>query len=235
MRIACRDRGSRRVAAGGIDTHVDTVCDEPSQRRPEGRIGECVRILADEQRPVDALARAVAAYRLGRGGDVGLVERAVEGRTAMAGGPERDALGRVAGVRPDLEIRATSRSTSTSIDGSGGRPAYSLIAIVPPRAADLRAAPPRIRCALCRGPAWICRAEGRVAGRRPAGGTERLPDDALGAPRVTRSLGPGDNADHRRHRRGFEMVDSGRFVGRILASSRQDRAARPSCPPPRIR
>src|SRR5581483_6649219 len=51
--------------------------------RAVGRAGEGVRVLAEVERPVDALGRAVLADRLGDGEDVGFGESAVEGGAAV--------------------------------------------------------------------------------------------------------------------------------------------------------
>ena len=113
------DRGGG-VAVGGVHAHVDAVRDEDLQRGPERRLGQGVRVAADEQRPVRALAGAIAADRLGHRDDVGLVERAVERRPAVAGRPERDALGRVGRVRPDVVVRA-EQPVQVDQDGGVGR------------------------------------------------------------------------------------------------------------------
>ena len=115
------DRGGR-VAVGGVHPHVHAVRDEDLQRGPERRLGQRVRIAADEQRPVRALTGAIAADRLGHRDDVRLVERAVERRAAMTGRPERDALGRVGRVRPDVVVRADQSVQVDQDGGIGGEP-----------------------------------------------------------------------------------------------------------------
>ena len=100
-----RDDRRRRVAVGGVDPDVDAVRGEHLERRLERRPRQRMGVATDEQRPVGPLALAVAADRLGGGRDVRLVERAVERGAAMAGRPERDALGRDRRVGLDLEVR----------------------------------------------------------------------------------------------------------------------------------
>ena len=110
----------RGVAIGGVHAHVHAVRDEHLERGPEGRLGQGVRVAADEQRPVRALAGAIPADRLGHRDDVGLVEGPVERRAAVAGRPERDALGRVGRVRPDVVVRA-DQPVQVDQDGGVGR------------------------------------------------------------------------------------------------------------------
>ena len=53
--MACDIDRRRRVAAGGVDHHLDAVGGQHLERAREGGLGERVRVDADEQRPVDAL------------------------------------------------------------------------------------------------------------------------------------------------------------------------------------
>ena len=76
-----RDGGGRREAVRGIDPHVHAVGDQHLEGRPPGGLRERVRVPADEQRARVALRLPVAADRLGRGQDVGLVEGGPEGRS----------------------------------------------------------------------------------------------------------------------------------------------------------
>ena len=101
-----RDDRGRRVAVGGVDPDVDAVRGQDPERGRHRGPGQRVGVAADEQRPVGALGRAVAADRLGRGGDVRLVERGVERGSAMAGRAEGDPLGGVGRVGPDLVVGA---------------------------------------------------------------------------------------------------------------------------------
>ena len=68
------ERGGGGVAEVLIDHHLDAVGREHLERRGEGGLGERVRILAEEERAVDAVFRAILADRLRDGEDVGLVE-----------------------------------------------------------------------------------------------------------------------------------------------------------------
>ena len=49
----------RRVAVAVVDEHLDAVGDEDLEGRPPGRLGQAVRVAADEERPVEALGGAV--------------------------------------------------------------------------------------------------------------------------------------------------------------------------------
>ena len=113
------DRGGG-VAIGGVHSHVHAVRDEDFERGLEGGLGQRVRVATDEQRPVRALTGAIPADRLGHRDDVRFVEGAVERRTTMAGRPERDALGRVGRVRPDVVVRA-DEPIQVDQDGGVGR------------------------------------------------------------------------------------------------------------------
>ncbi len=114
------DRGRRGEAVGGIDADVDAVGDEDLQRRAEGRLREGVSVAPDEERPVVALRLAVAADRLRRGEDVGLVECGAEGRAAMAGGAEGDPLGGVGGVGAELVVGPQQSVDVDELGGIGG-------------------------------------------------------------------------------------------------------------------
>ncbi len=113
-----RDAGRRRVAVGGVDQHVDAVGGEHLERGRPGRLGERVGVAPEEQRAVDRLARPVLADRLGHRDDVGLVERAVEARAAVARRAERDPLGRVVGVG---SLRVVRRHEVGDVDEVTGR------------------------------------------------------------------------------------------------------------------
>ena len=95
-RIACDTAGVGREAVGGVDEHRDVVRDQHLDRAHPGRLGQPVRVPAEEQRAVEALGRAVLADRLRGGQDVRLVERCVQARPAVPGRAERDLLARVA-------------------------------------------------------------------------------------------------------------------------------------------
>ena len=80
-------------------TRLDAVGGEHFEGGALRRAGEGVRVLAHEERAVDALLAAVLADGLGDGEDVGLGEGAVDGAAAMAAGAEGDALRRIVRVR----------------------------------------------------------------------------------------------------------------------------------------
>ena len=61
-------------------------------------------VAPEEQRAVDALAGAVLADGLGRGEDVGLVERRREARATVTRGAEDDLLGGIRRVRGDAVV-----------------------------------------------------------------------------------------------------------------------------------
>ena len=85
-----------------------------------------VRVGAEEQRPVDALLRAVLADRLAGGDDVVLVERARQRRAAMAGRPERDALLGLRDVRVLGVVRGDQVGDVDEIIGTGGLPSAGI-------------------------------------------------------------------------------------------------------------
>jgi hypothetical protein len=81
-----------RVAVIAIDHGLYAICGEHLEGRCESWLGQRVRVFSDVQRAADALAAAVIADRLGDRYDVPLVERAMQGRAAMAAGAETDSL-----------------------------------------------------------------------------------------------------------------------------------------------
>jgi hypothetical protein len=87
-----RDRRRGGHAAALLDHGLDAVGRQHLERRALCRSGERVRVLAQEERSIGALAAPVVADRLGDGEHVGLGERARERRAAMPAGAERDAL-----------------------------------------------------------------------------------------------------------------------------------------------
>ena len=93
------------------------------ERRPLRRRRERVRVLAHEQRPVDALGLPVVADRLRDRQDVRLGERAAQRRAAMPAGAEAHALRRVGRIGPVGEIRLFQRPRSISISVGAGLPA----------------------------------------------------------------------------------------------------------------
>ena len=92
------DRRRRGVAISRINQRHNIIGGEHLQRGGPGRLGQAVGVAADEQRSGGALSGAVLGDRLRGGQDVRLVERAVEARSAVPGGAERDLLGDVVGV-----------------------------------------------------------------------------------------------------------------------------------------
>ena len=127
-----RDDRRRRHAVVALDDRLDAVGGQHLERRPLGRTGEGVRVLAQEQRAVDPLRPAVLADRLGDRQDVGLGEGAVERRAAMPAGAEGDALARVGRIGPIGIVRLLERR-HVDQDARGGQlPARGWIAIRPP-------------------------------------------------------------------------------------------------------
>ena len=99
-----RDDRRRRDPVVPLNDGFDVVGGKHLQRGALGRAGQGMRVLAHEQRAVDAVRPPVVADRLGDGKDVRLGERAVARRAAMAAGAEADPRCRVVGIRPGLEI-----------------------------------------------------------------------------------------------------------------------------------
>ncbi len=87
-----RERGRGGVGERGVDHGLDFVGGENLERGVEGGVGESVGVLRQEQRPGDAIGPAIVDDGLGDGGDVVVVETRQEGRPAMTGGSEGDAL-----------------------------------------------------------------------------------------------------------------------------------------------
>ena len=88
----------RREAVVALDDRLHAVGREHLERRALRGVGQGVGVLAQKQRAVDALARAVLADGLRDGEDVGLVEAAAQGRAAMAAGAEAHELRGVVSV-----------------------------------------------------------------------------------------------------------------------------------------
>ena len=91
-----RDHRRRRREVVGVDHHVDPVRREDLDDRAEGRLGERVRVAAEEQRALDPLLLAIAADRRADRDHVRLGERAVQRRAAVPGRAERHRLGGLA-------------------------------------------------------------------------------------------------------------------------------------------
>ena len=94
-----------------LNDGLDAVGREHFQGRPLGGAGEGVRVLAHEQRAGrSAWLCAIVADGLRDGQDVGLGERAVQRRAAMAAGAEADELLRIVQIRLPLVIGALQLS-----------------------------------------------------------------------------------------------------------------------------
>ena len=74
-----RDDGRRRHAVVALEDRLDAFGRQHLERRPLGRTGEGVRVLAEEKRAIDRVSAAVIADRPGDRQDVRLGERAIEG------------------------------------------------------------------------------------------------------------------------------------------------------------
>ena len=96
VRIACEITGVGVAAVVGVDHDVDAVRREHLDDRAERRLGERVRVAAEEQRALDPLLLAIAADRGADRDDVRLGEGAVERRPAVPGRAERHRLGGLA-------------------------------------------------------------------------------------------------------------------------------------------
>ena len=99
------DGGGGRVAAAGVDEHLDVVAEQHLDGGVLRGPGQGVRVLADEDRPRDPVVRAVLDHGLRDGGDVVVVERGRERGAAVAGGAEHDLLRRVRHVRVTGAVR----------------------------------------------------------------------------------------------------------------------------------
>ena len=114
------DRGSGREPVAVVDQHGHVVGDQHLERRGPGRLGEGVGVAPDEERAVVALLRAVVADRLGRRGDVDLVEGRVERRAAVPARAEGDLLRDVVGVGLEVEVGRDQVGDVHQVLGAGG-------------------------------------------------------------------------------------------------------------------
>ena len=87
-----RDDRRGRHAIIALDDGVHVVGRQDFERRPLGRTGQRVRILAHVERTIGALAAPVVADGLGDGQDVRLGERAAQRRAPVPAGAEADTL-----------------------------------------------------------------------------------------------------------------------------------------------
>ena len=108
---------SRRVRSPFRKHHLDVVGRKHFQRAGKCRLGQRVSVHSQEERPVNLLQLAVVANRLSDCEDVPLIERPVEGRAAMTGRAEDDALARVARIGPQ---RVVGRDEFRNIHQDGG-------------------------------------------------------------------------------------------------------------------
>ncbi len=87
-----RNHRRRRISVRLVDHHRDVVRRKHLQRADEGRLGQRMGVDAHEEGAIDPGLAPVVAQRLADRQNMRLVEGIVEGRTAMPGGAERDAL-----------------------------------------------------------------------------------------------------------------------------------------------
>lgn len=92
------DRRGRRIPVAAVHHRYYVVGGQHLQRGDPGRLGEAVRVPADEQRAGNAVGGAVLDDGLGDRQDVRLVERPIERRPAVARRAECHLLGDVAGI-----------------------------------------------------------------------------------------------------------------------------------------
>ena len=104
-----RDDRRRRHAVVALEDRLDALGRQDLQRGSLGRTGQGVRVLAHEERAVDASVAAVIADRLGDRQDVRLGERVVARRAPVPAGAEGHALARVARVGAVLVVGLLQR------------------------------------------------------------------------------------------------------------------------------
>jgi hypothetical protein len=114
-----RDRRCGGVAVRCVDEHGDVVGREHLQCGDPGRLGQGVRVRAEEERAVGALLRPVLAYGLTGGGDVVLVEGRRQRRPAVSRRAERHALPRVRRVGVQRVVRRHQPGHIDQVTGSG--------------------------------------------------------------------------------------------------------------------
>ena len=100
-----RDDGRRSKSFAIVDHYLDVVRSEDFERRGERRFRERVGVDPHEERTIDAVLRTIETDRLGDGEDVLFVERALDGCSAVARGPERDPLRGDRGVGLERVVR----------------------------------------------------------------------------------------------------------------------------------
>ena len=126
-----RDHRRRRGAVAGVEHDVDPVRAEHLDDRARRRLGERVRVAAEEERAVDALRLAVARDRLGDRQHVRLVERAGGRGATVPGGAERDALGLLRRVRALVVVRRDQRIDVDQVVIAGQLPGAGVVAHPP--------------------------------------------------------------------------------------------------------
>ncbi len=114
-----RDRRRRGESAVDIDHRGDTVAGQHLEGRGHGRLGQCVGVLAEEQRTVDALSRPILTDGLGGGCDVVFVERPVEARAPVPRRSERHPLVGVGRVGVGGEVGGDERRHIDEVFGEG--------------------------------------------------------------------------------------------------------------------
>ena len=100
-----RDRGRRREAVIGVDHHLDALADEDVDGGAKGRLGQGVRVAAEEQRSIDPGDGPVAGDRRADGDDVIRGEAPGERSPPVPGRAERHRLGRIRRIRMFLVVR----------------------------------------------------------------------------------------------------------------------------------
>ncbi len=108
-RIAREIDRRRREAVVALDPRLDAVGRQHLERRALRGAGQRVRVLAHEQRAVDALRAPVVADRLRDREDVRLGEGAGQRRAAVAAGAEGDPLRGIGEVGAAVVVRALER------------------------------------------------------------------------------------------------------------------------------
>ena len=109
----------RRVVLVALAAHGDALSDEHLDGGAPGRTGQRVGVLADVQRTGDALSGAVLHDGLGRGRDVGVVERGVQTRTTVTRGAEDDLLIRILRIGDEVVVGADDGVDIDEVFGLG--------------------------------------------------------------------------------------------------------------------
>jgi hypothetical protein len=126
-----RDHRGRRGAVAGVEHDVDPVRAQHLDDRARRRLGQRMRVAAEEERAVDALRLAVARDRLGDRQHVRLVERPRGRAAAVPRGAEGDALGLLRRVRALVVVRRDQRIDVDQVVIAGQLPGACVIAHPP--------------------------------------------------------------------------------------------------------